>query len=62
MSPFTSIQVAVIPRNDPFVLSAVHPSVVDEIWPRASYSIYKGKYNLKEGSLVTYKDFGFQYL
>ena len=33
---FTSIQCAIIPRNDPFVLSAVHPSDVVEILLGAS--------------------------
>ncbi len=37
LPPVTSIQLAVIPRNDDFVLSAVHPSEVDEIQPGASY-------------------------
>ena len=35
-SSLTSIQWAVIPRNDPFVLSAVQPSDVSEIFPGAS--------------------------
>jgi hypothetical protein len=35
---FTSIQWAVIPRNDAFVLSAVQPSAVDDTLPGAFYS------------------------
>src|SRR5260370_3492882 len=31
--PFTSIQLIIIPRNDPFVLSAVHSSAVNRIPP-----------------------------
>ena len=34
---FTSIQLAVIPRNNAFVLSAVHLSAVNKILPGASY-------------------------
>ena len=34
---FTSIQWAVIPRKDAFVLSAVHPSTVNEIFPGAAW-------------------------
>ena len=30
---FTSIWCAVIPRNEPFMFSTVHPSAVDEIFP-----------------------------
>ena len=35
---FTSIQWAIIPRNDAFVLSAVHPSAMVDIMPGAAYN------------------------
>jgi hypothetical protein len=60
LPPFTSIQLAVILRNDAFVLSAVHPSAVDEIPPGASYA---WMWVQPEGrAFATYNDFGFQHL
>jgi hypothetical protein len=42
----TSIQWAVIPKNEPFVLSAVHPSAVDEIFPGAAWVSGESKAHL----------------
>jgi hypothetical protein len=54
--PFsTSIQCAVIPRNNNFVLSAVHPSAVLDILPGAAWSHFISALTLM-GYLFTYQD------
>jgi len=47
----TSIQCAVIPRNEPLVLSAVHPSAVEEILPGAFCSFIQ---RLEDWSRLSY--------